>query len=139
MLRSHLTHALRRPRSVRLASTSASSRSGLGHAALGLGAGVLLSSAFFLLRPAHADAQPPQTPKARVGTSAVPVRDPPARQVSVDADSLARELREALGDADGRLDRVSTDPEVLHVHGYSENDYHPGTSSLFLLIPPSPC
>lgn len=34
-----------------------------------------------------------------------------------------QELRDTFAQADA----VSTDPDDLHVHGYSENDYHPGT------------
>lgn len=34
-----------------------------------------------------------------------------------------KELRETFPAEDA----VSTDPEDLHVHGFSENDYHPGT------------
>ncbi|KAL0065464.1 D-lactate ferricytochrome c oxidoreductase [Marasmius tenuissimus] len=33
------------------------------------------------------------------------------------------ELRETLSDSP---DAVSTDPEDLRIHGFSENDYHPG-------------
>lgn len=37
-----------------------------------------------------------------------------------------RELEETFPSED----KVSTDPEVLHVHGYSENDYHPGKQAV---------
>ncbi|PCH37975.1 hypothetical protein WOLCODRAFT_135969 [Wolfiporia cocos MD-104 SS10] len=32
---------------------------------------------------------------------------------------------------------VSTDPDDLHVHGYSENDYHPGSSPTVVVFPGS--
>ena len=32
-----------------------------------------------------------------------------------------------LRDSFANKDAVSTDPDDLHTHGYSENDYHPGT------------
>lgn len=78
-----------------------------------------------------------QTRVAKVGLGSVPVHDPPARDAKVSAATLSKELREALGDADGQLDKVSTDPEVLHVHGYSENDYHPGSAPTVVVFPQS--
>lgn len=68
----------------------------------------------------------------QVETNNIPIRDLGATEVKLDAKPLAQELREALEDADGDKEEVSIDPEVLHVHGYSENDYHPGA-------PPRPC
>ncbi|EKM52199.1 uncharacterized protein PHACADRAFT_101477 [Phanerochaete carnosa HHB-10118-sp] len=133
MLRTRFVHALR-PRLARLASTSTPPPSGLCRAVLGLGAGVLLTSAFFLTRPTQANSL---ISKQQVGTSTVPVHDPPAKGIKVGAGTLAKELREALGDANGRLDTVSTDPEVLHIHGYSENDYHPGSAPTVVVFPRS--
>lgn len=37
-----------------------------------------------------------------------------------------QELRDSFPDKDA----VSTDPDDLHTHGYSENDYHPGASTM---------
>jgi len=34
-------------------------------------------------------------------------------------------------------DTVSTDPDVLHQHGFSENDYHPGSSPMVVVFPNS--
>lgn len=42
-----------------------------------------------------------------------------------------RELRDSFDDKDA----VSTDPDDLHTHGHSENDYHPGAYSLLILAP----
>lgn len=42
-------------------------------------------------------------------------------------------LRQDLSHIDGG---VSTDPDDLHAHGFSANDYHPGTVSLTLCPPP---
>ncbi|KAK1215299.1 D-lactate ferricytochrome c oxidoreductase [Marasmius sp. AFHP31] len=42
------------------------------------------------------------------------------------------ELRETLSDSS---DAVSTDPEDLRIHGFSENDYHPGSSHTVVVYP----
>ncbi|KAI0933110.1 hypothetical protein AcV7_004679 [Taiwanofungus camphoratus] len=44
-----------------------------------------------------------------------------------------KELRETFPAEDA----VSTDPEDLHVHGFSENDYHPGSSPTVVVFPQS--
>ncbi|TFY63274.1 hypothetical protein EVJ58_g3348 [Rhodofomes roseus] len=44
-----------------------------------------------------------------------------------------QELRDTFPDQDA----VSTDPDDLHVHGYSENDYHPGSSPSVVAFPKS--
>jgi len=44
-----------------------------------------------------------------------------------------QELRDTFPDQD----TVSTDPDDLHVHGYSENDYHPGSSPCVVVFPNS--
>ncbi|KAI0736753.1 FAD-linked oxidase-like protein [Fomitopsis betulina] len=44
-----------------------------------------------------------------------------------------QELRDSFADKDA----VSTDPDDLHTHGYSENDYHPGTSPSVVVFPKS--
>lgn len=94
---------------------------GLTTLALGLATGVVLTSVFF--KATAAPAKP-------LGAAGVPVVDPPARtKPAIDAQTLAQTLAKALGE-----DKVSTDHEVLHVHGYSENDYHPGAPAL-----PPPC
>lgn len=40
-----------------------------------------------------------------------------------------QELRDSFPDKDA----VSTDPDDLHTHGYSENDYHPGVCTMRIL------
>ena len=108
--------------STRTTQAKASSNGGLAKVVLGLATGVALSTLYFTASTREG-VQPSTTPKASADprTGAKP---------KVDAHSLAIELREALGGAEG--DKVSTDPEILHVHGYSENDYHPGTSVIFV-------
>jgi hypothetical protein len=118
---------------------------GYAKAAAVLGAGLALSAFLFRNRPtrptsrdAHpASSPPPASSSSKAAeTSTVPAADPPAQAAvpPIDADALAKELRHALGDADGAQDKVSTDPEVLHLHGWSDNDYHPGASAACLLL-----
>ncbi|EPS98544.1 hypothetical protein FOMPIDRAFT_129619 [Fomitopsis schrenkii] len=44
-----------------------------------------------------------------------------------------RELRDSFDDKDA----VSTDPDDLHTHGHSENDYHPGSFPSVVVFPKS--
>lgn len=108
---------------------------GYAKAAIVLGAGLALTAAVFgtSTRPSPS----PSAPAKATSTSSVPIHDPPSpssstpageHQVSTEVESLAHELRLALGLAEDD-ERVSTDADVLHVHGWSDNDYHPGASS----------
>ncbi|GJE99019.1 FAD/FMN-containing dehydrogenase [Phanerochaete sordida] len=123
-------------RQTRLASTSPRPpQSSLKSAALGVGAGVLLTTAFFLARPTQDEPRLNVVQsEARIATSTVGLR---ASVPRVDVDTLANELRRALDDAEDAFGRVSTDPEVLHVHGYSENDHHPGSNPTVVVYPRS--
>jgi hypothetical protein len=68
-------------------------------------------------------------PKALLDTKITPVPhvDAAAAQYGSPEDfkQAIKELKASLPE-----DAVSTDPDVLHVHGYSENDYHPSEQSI---------
>ncbi|GJE97451.1 hypothetical protein PsYK624_136700 [Phanerochaete sordida] len=128
MLRSSLAYALRL-RSIRLASTSASSVSGLRHTVLGGDAAILIPTALFPARltSANASAAPAAVAQCKVGTTSAPVHGSTSKDMSIHTTSLAREIRRALGKGGGKLVKVSTDPEVLHVYQSSETEYCPGS------------
>ncbi|OCH88443.1 hypothetical protein OBBRIDRAFT_86159 [Obba rivulosa] len=50
-----------------------------------------------------------------------------------DFEKAISELRNTFG----AQDAVSTDPGILHVHGHSENDYHPGSLPSVVVFPQS--
>lgn len=133
----------------RFASTSATTTTnsfpGYVKAALALGAGLTLTAFVFSTSPrvqSHsAPTSSPSTSKASSSAqipvpsptaaasalSDVHVTDSPAHSASkADVSALVNELRDALGDSDRKLEKVSTDADVLHLHGWSDNDYHPG-------------
>lgn len=50
---------------------------------------------------------------------------------SEDFATAIKKLREAFPEKEGELQKVSTEEDDLETHGFSENDYHPGTCSVF--------
>ncbi|EIN11736.1 hypothetical protein PUNSTDRAFT_119000 [Punctularia strigosozonata HHB-11173 SS5] len=67
-------------------------------------------------------------------TTPVPQLDAPAPQYGSPEDfkKAIEELKSSLSQ-----DAVSTDPDVLREHGYSENDYHPSTPHSVVIFPSS--
>ncbi|KIP05310.1 hypothetical protein PHLGIDRAFT_30981 [Phlebiopsis gigantea 11061_1 CR5-6] len=120
----HTRPRLAAPSHARAYTTGAGRTQGLGHVILGTAIGVVFTGLYFN----HESNATLATPAPEPSKSAIPVAE---THVKVDAATLASELRTALGDDE----RVSTDADVLHVHGYSENDYHPGSPPTVVVYP----
>ena len=117
-----LARARALPSRTRAYTTGPSRTQGLGHVLLGTAIGVVFTGLYVTHTSTSPTPAAQATPAPELSKSDAFVTGPGEKHVKVDAETLAQELRTALGDDD----RVSTDSEVLHVHGYSENDYHPG-------------
>ncbi|KAG9308317.1 FAD-linked oxidase-like protein [Chiua virens] len=72
-----------------------------------------------------------------LGRQQVPTDDEPIYGTPADFQKAIQELRQAFSDGDQNSGIVSTDPEDLRVHGFSENDYHPGALHTVVVYPTS--